>query len=118
MAQWVLNALGVSLGLTLALEEGFALLCGIRHKKDLLLVCLVNIMTNPAVVLCYHLAGIYTSWSPVLVIAILEVSAFVVEGLYYKAYAVSIGHPFRFSALANAFSFGIGLVINRLFQMT
>ncbi len=114
MVQWLLSSLGISLGLTLVLEEGFALLCGIRHRKDLLLVCLVNIVTNPVVVLCYHVTGIYTSWSPLLVTAILEVSAFIVEGLHYKAYAVSIGHPFRFSAFANAFSFGIGLMINRL----
>lgn len=115
MGSWLIASLAVSLVLTLLLEEGFALLSGIRHRKDLLLVCLVNIVTNPAVVLCYHIATSYTSWSPVLITAILEISAFLAEGLYYKAYAMCIDHPFRFSALANTFSFCIGLVITVIF---
>lgn len=114
MKPWIVSSLAGSLSLTLLLEEGFAVLSGIRQRKDLLLVCLVNIMTNPVVVLCYLLAISYTSWNPILVTIILEVSAFAVESMYYKAYAKTINHPFRFSALANLFSYSIGLIVSRL----
>jgi hypothetical protein len=111
----IISSLIVSLILTLLLEEGFALISGIRHRKDLLLVFLVNALTNPVVVLCYILATAYAGWSPIPVLLFLETAAFVSEALYYKAYAATIAHPFRFSALANAASFGIGLVIDIIF---
>ena len=51
----MLLSMAAALGLTLVLELTFALIWGLR-KKELLLVVLMNILTNPAVNLLYLLA--------------------------------------------------------------
>lgn len=103
-------ALGISLASTLALEVGFFLIVGKRNKRDLLLVIMVNVLTNPAVVLLYWLAYLYTDWNATIVKIPLELAAILVEGIYYKKYGESFKRPFIFSLAANAFSFTIGAV--------
>ena len=49
MGLWIVPVLLVSLGLTVALEEGFGWLTGVRDRWDMLLVLLVNLLTNPEV---------------------------------------------------------------------
>ena len=95
----------LSLILTLSLEGSVALLWHFRGKNWLLFV-LVNLLTNPLVVL-FH--AMFPGW-PVLIV--LEISAFTVEGLCYRAWGEKIPYPILFAALANLFSFGMGLVIN------
>ncbi len=50
----MLLELALSLGLTLLLEGTFVLVWGVRGR-DLLLVLLANVLTNPAVVLLHKL---------------------------------------------------------------
>ena len=114
MNRELLIALAVSLTLTLVLEIGFYLLVGKRNKKDLLLVLLVNILTNPVVVLLYWLAFLYTDWNTTIVIIPLEVFAILVEGYYYKKYGQSFKRPFVFSLAANTFSFSVGVFLQRV----
>ena len=104
-------ALAVALPSTILLEAGFFLLTGKRNKKDLMLVILVNVLTNPAVVLIYWLSILYTDIDGIAVKALLEILAVLVEGLYYKQYAQDIRKPFLFSLGANAFSFFAGVLI-------
>ena len=52
----MLTVLAGSLALTLVLEELFALLWGLRGRRELTVVALVNVLTNPPVVLLYHTA--------------------------------------------------------------
>ena len=111
MSKELLSALAFSLILTLILEAGFFFLAGKRNKKDLLLVILVNIITNPLVVLLYWLAVSYTAWPAVVVIAPLELFAVLAEGYYYQKYGQDFKRPYLFSAAANMFSFGIGAII-------
>lgn len=111
----ILADMGISLGLTLVLELIFALIFMIRNKKDLLLVCLVNVITNPVVVFLYYLAG--GKRGPLLLLVLLEAGAVTVEALYYKAYGGKIRHPVLFAAGTNAFSFLTGKVINTLFYI-
>ena len=107
----LLTALAVSLLLTLALETGFFLLIGKRNKKDLLLLMLVNILTNPVVVLTYWLTVLYMDWNAETIIMPLEALAVFIEGYYYKKYGCSFKRPYLFSLVANTFSFGTGLLI-------
>jgi len=79
MNQALLSSLALSLLLTLALEAGFFLLVGKRNRKDLLLTCLVNILTNPVVVLVYWLSVLYTDWNAVTMMAALELRSVAVE---------------------------------------
>ena len=57
----MLGSLVWALGLTLLLEEGFALLWGVRGKRDLGLVALVNCITNPLVNVLYRLGRLNRS---------------------------------------------------------
>ncbi len=107
----LLTSLAVSLLLTLALEAGFFFLAGKRSTKDLLLLVLVNVLTNPVVVLTFLLVTTYTHINSFAVLAVLEAGAVLVEGGYYKRYATSIRRPFLFSLAANAFSVCIGQLI-------
>lgn len=110
----IFTGLLISLGLTLALELIFALISGIRREKDLLLVCMVNIITNPVVVFLYYLASRTNAAVQMLALIILEVLAVAVEALYYKTYSEQIRRPILFAIGANVFSFFIGRVINML----
>jgi len=111
MSGALLFSLGLSLALTIGFEAGFFLLIGKRNKKDLLLLLLVNILTNPIVVLLYWLAASFTDWNIYIVLIPLELFAVVTEGYYYKKYGQSFRRPFLFSLAANAFSFGIGWLL-------
>ena len=103
MRAWLL-ALGISLGLTLALELGFALLC---HKRGraLLFVLLVNVLTNPAVVLTVRM-GAAPVW-------LMEGLAVLTEGFLYRK-SREFSRPYLFSLAANALSFGVGLALGHL----
>ena len=112
----VVVSLAVSLALTLVLESVFFLLFRAmntnREKKDFKLLILVNVLTNPIVVLSFWLVSIYSDWNTNIAIIPLEFFAVIVEGLYYKKYGQGIKRPFLFSLGANAFSFGIGSLIS------
>lgn len=111
MSEALLTTLVVSLTLTLILETGLFLLIGKRDKKDLLLVVMVNILTNPVVVLLYWLMALRTSWNRVIVIVPLEIFAVLIEGYYYKKYGRKFKNPYLFSFSANMFSYWIGVLI-------
>lgn len=111
----LIESLAISLALTLALETVFYLLFGKRNKKDLLLVALVNILTNPAVVLIYWLAVLRAGWNSVIVTIPLEALAILTEGYYYKKYSADFKRPYLFSLAANVFSYGTGVLIQIIF---
>lgn len=110
----MLTVLAVSLLLTLAFEEGFALLRGLRGKRELGLVALVNCLTNPPVVLLYHTASGLWHWNAAAVTVILEAAAVIVEWRCYRAFSEQVKRPFLFALLINLFSYGAGCVINLL----
>lgn len=97
------HALILSLVLTLVLEMLFALVWGVR-KKGLLIVALMNVLTNPAVGTLHFLCVNALGWK-VLPVVILELAAMVVEGFCCKGV---IKRPWLFAVLVNLFSFGIG----------
>ncbi|MDE7219035.1 MAG: hypothetical protein K2O45_05370 [Oscillospiraceae bacterium] len=110
----MLTVLAVSLLLTLVFEEGFALVWGLRGRRELGLVALVNVLTNPPVVLLYHTATGLWHWNAVLVTILLEASAVLVEWRCYRAFSDQVKRPFLFALLVNLFSYGVGCAINLL----
>jgi len=116
MERVLLSSLSVSLALTVALESGFFLLTGKRNKKDLLLVVLVNVMTNPAVVLLYWLAVNYSGFNRIVTITVLEMLAVLTEGYMYKKRGQDFKRPYGFSLFANMFSYGTGVLLQMIFQ--
>ncbi len=102
----------LSLVLTLLLETGVALLFRMR-RRDLLLLLLVNLLTNPLAVYLNLLFGILLPGAfPLLWQLPLEVAVVVAEGTLYQKCATSLPRPWLFAALANLISYGAGLAIN------
>ena len=112
----LLIALALSLALTLALEVIFFLLAGKRNKKDLLLLILVNVLTNPIVVLSSWLVALYTNWDANIPLISLELFAVLTEGYYYKKCGCAFRRPYLFSFTANMFSFLVGTLIQHLLR--
>ena len=110
----MLTTLAISLALTLVLEEAFALVWGLRGRRELGTVALVNILTNPPVVLLYHTAVGLLGWNALLVTAVLETAAVLVEWRYYRLCSRQLTRPFWFALLVNGFSYGAGQLINFL----
>ncbi len=107
----MLKILGISLLLTLIFEEGFALFWGLRGRRELTIIALVNILTNPMVVLFHHTAVYLFGWPEVPVTAVLELGAVLAEGFWLQACSEQLKQPFLFALLANAFSYGLGLLL-------
>lgn len=109
MAEYLLKGLGISLALTLLLELSYAFVLRIRGKK-LIPVLLVNLLTNPPVVLL-ALTVVGNIFGRIL----MEVAVIAIEGyIYYwfgKTRDYAITRPFLKSMLLNAFSYGMGGVI-------
>lgn len=110
----MLTVLAVSLALTLLFEELFALLWGLRGRRELTIVALVNVLTNPAVVLSYHTCTGLLGWNAAVVTAALEAAAILVEWHFYHICSERLKRPFLFALLANGLSYGLGCVINLL----
>lgn len=99
---YLLEMFGISLLLTLVIELMIALLWGIRSKKQILLVVLVNVLTNPAAVLLCWL-GI-----PQLPV---ELAVVLAEALIYRDPAWKIPHPVLLAVVCNVISWGTGILI-------
>ncbi len=103
----------MSLGLTLVPETAVALLCGVR-KKALILVILVNILTNPAVVYLHLLLRSFFPLAVPLWQIPLELCAVLTEGFCYSRTDSGIKHPWRLAVIANLCSYSLGLLINMI----
>lgn len=95
----------ISLLLTLVTEFPVAFLFQAKGK-DLLLVFLVNILTNPAVVLVSTLTDDRVSLQ-----MILEGMAILAEGFYYNRYSTYMRKGFLCSFCCNLVSYGVGLLL-------
>ena len=112
MGDSILQAMAVSLGLTLILETGFCLAVGVRGARNILLILLVNILTNPAVVVMHSLLTLKAGFPEPAVVIPLELGAVLAEGLCYKYCSDNIRRPFLLSLGANLFSYLSGLLLS------
>ena len=97
---------GISLGLTLLIELPIGFVMGMCGKKHILLMVLINVLTNPAAVLACWLGA---AQIPV------EIAVFLVEaGIYYwfsKDEGFTIKHPILLALFANLISWTSGILI-------
>lgn len=107
----MLTILGVSLTLTVVLEEGFALAWGLRGRRELALVALVNLLTNPPAVLLYHTAAGLWGCPRWLAALVLESAVVAVEWLCLRGCSEQLRRPLLFALLANTFSYGAGCLL-------
>lgn len=102
--------------LTIAIETIVGLILGIRNKKDIFNIVLVNIVTNPIVVSIPILIYMYFGYKyEIISLYVLEVITVLVEGLiYYKVLKYKKINSFLLSLLLNLSSYLIGELINIL----
>lgn len=106
-----LTEFAVSLGLTLALEVPAAAAFGARSRHDFTLAVLVNVLTNPPVVLAYFAITLATGWPRLAVQLPLEALAVAAEAFCYAKCARDIRHPVWLSICANGWSYTAGLAL-------
>lgn len=106
MEKYLLEMFAGSLLLTLVLELPIAWCMGLRGRRLLLLVVLVNILTNPVAVLLH--------WLGVPQIAI-EAAVIAVEAAVYCSFSHDdqwiIPHPVLLAWVANSVSWVLGVLI-------
>lgn len=101
---------------TIVIELIIAFVLQVKDKKDIKTIVLVNILTNPIVVLVPTL--VYIKYGYIyrnIVLYLLEIITVLTEGLiYYKLFKYKKLNPFIFSLLLNLSSYLIGEIINML----
>lgn len=100
--------------LTLLIECGMAFVIGIRDKWDFLYITLVNIITNPLVVVSVFIINIFFgSKEAAFSEYFIEIIVFLVEGLIYKKLlSTDKLNPFIISLILNSASYLTGELIN------
>ncbi|MBD5529983.1 MAG: hypothetical protein HDR02_16525 [Lachnospiraceae bacterium] len=119
MVIYLIRMFGISLALTLATELAIAFLFGLRTRKNVLLVVLVNMLTNPPAVLCNWLCRLYLPcYSRVPVQLVIEAAVVIVEAFVYCRFARDeqrqIERPVLLAITANGCSWLLGLLIETL----
>lgn len=119
MTKQLLLMFGISLILTLIIELLVTFIMGVRSKKGVKLIVLINILTNPVAVLLCWLADLYVpfGWEPVVFILV-ELAVVYVEAKLLSLFAnineFRIKHPVRLAIAANLISCLIGIVGQQL----
>lgn len=115
MAAYLICMFGGSLALTVAIELAVAFLLGMRTGRDLFLVVLVNLLTNPPAVLCNWLCSLYLpGYRALPVQLVIEAAVVATEALIYHIFAAdrrwTIRRPGRLSLVCNGCSWLLGLL--------
>ena len=103
----------ICLTCTIIIESIIALIIGIKDKHDILIIILVNIMTNPLVTSIPTYFYIeYNSTYRIISLIILEIFAFASEGFVYKKLLnYNKKNPYIISLILNICSYTLGLII-------
>lgn len=105
----------ICLSSTIMIELIMSLLLGIRNKKDILNVILVNIMTNPLVVSILMYITYNRLFNTTISIIILEILVILTEGFTYKkVLTFDKINPYVLSLILNISSYFIGRVLNNI----
>lgn len=107
----MIDALLPSLLLTQLFELPFAWLWGAK-KKDLLVVMLMNALTNPLVVM-WH----YSTWDQGFFVCTVlpELAAIVTEAFLLLKFTKDTPHPVLLGVMINLFSYSAGVLFNFFF---
>ncbi len=98
---------------TIIIELIISLILGVRNKKDIVNIILVNALTNPLVVSITNLANLFIGYNEsYIVLYILEVLAIICEGfIYHKYLKFKKINAYVLSIIFNVSSYLIGLLI-------
>lgn len=105
----------ICLSSTIVIELIMSLLFGIRNKKDILNVILVNIMTNPLIVSILMYITYNRLFNTTISIIILEILVVLTEGFTYKkVLTFDKINPYVLSLILNIASYFIGGLLNNI----
>lgn len=106
----MIEALLPSLLLTELFELPFAWLWGAK-EKDLFVVLMMNILTNPLVVM-WH----YSTWQTGFFVSTVlpEMAAIVTEAILLRKFTKNTPYPVLLGVMINLFSYSIGVVLSFL----
>lgn len=105
----------ICLSSTIVIELIMSLLLGIRNKKDILNVILVNIMTNPLIVSILMYITYNRLFNTTISIIILEILVVLTEGFAYKkVLTFDKINPYVLSLILNISSYFIGKLLNNI----
>lgn len=105
----------ICLSSTIVIELIMSLLLGIRNKKDILNVILVNIMTNPLIVSILMYITYNRLFNTTISIIILEILVILTEGFTYKkVLTFDKINPYVLSLILNISSYFIGGLLNNI----
>ena len=105
----------ICLSSTIVIELIMSLLLGIRNKKDILNVILVNIMTNPLIVSILMYITYNRLFNTTISIIILEILVVLTEGFAYKkVLTFDKINPYVLSLILNIASYFIGKLLNNI----
>lgn len=111
----IFQMFAVSLGATIILEALVMILMGEQSKKNLLLLVLVNILTNPFAVYLAYVGKTFSNLPEMLIQLPIEVVVVFVEvGIYVwfsKDENWVVKRPILLGVLTNVFSWAIGLMM-------
>ena len=107
-----------SLFLTIIIEVMVSFLLGIKSKKDILIVILVNICTNPVLVYITNCTLLFSNLNMkiyYITVMIMEFGVIITESLLYKKYLkYKDKSPLTISLINNTISYGIGFLISNI----
>ena len=111
----ILEMFAVSLGMTIVLEALGMNVLGEHSKKNMLLLLLINIFTNPMAVYLAYVGNYLTRLSDVVIQLPIEIFVILVEVGIYKWFSKDenryIKKPILLGILANIVSWSIGLMM-------
>lgn len=109
---WIINILALNLLIVLVTEIAVSISFGAKTAKQLVIVALVNIITNPAVVLTALCLTIYLNQWRNIGIVILEIFAVITEGFIFSKFKTfGRKNPYLISMVMNMVSFMTGELI-------
>lgn len=115
-------SLAVRIALTVILETALALIFGYRNKKQLLLIFVVNAVTQLTLNISLNSVGLKSGYTEyIITYALLELAIFIAEAIIYSAFLDKLsGKPKKralcvlYALCANACSLAVGLTLAKL----
>lgn len=110
---WIIKILGFNLLIVFLTELPLAYLLGAKNVKKLVTTALINIVTNPAVVLTGLCISMFFSRWKMPGTFILEALVFITEGFMFSRFDIfEKKNPYLISLVLNFTSFLLGELIN------
>ena len=112
---WILAILVRNLTIVLLTEPFLGIIFGAKTERKIITVILVNIITNPAVVLSALSLTIFFNRAEDIGLLFLELLAILVEGFMFQKFKTFDNkNPYLISLVVNMVSFTAGKIINIL----